>query len=165
MKLKYSTLITFLLVWAAVALLRVTAERDQLQEQLGAIEGVQTATIESPSAEDANPNMRDTRAALASTDEGTSRTTSGWTASEWADRIKAIAPETITLTEIVATDDYVTLTGEANSSSDIAMLMRAIDAAELGSPNLQQAMRIGDVSEFTLGVKVKQAPSMLTPAY
>jgi len=165
LKLKYSSLITFLLVWAVVALVRVTAERDELQEQLGAIEGVQTETIESPDAEDAGPNMQDTRTALASADEQASRTASGWTASEWADRIKAIAPADITLTEIVATDDYVTLTGEARSSSDIAMLMRAIDAAELGSPNLQQAMRTGDVSEFTLGVKVKQSPSMLTPAY
>ena len=165
MKLKYSYLVTFLFVWAAVALVRVTAERNQLQEQLSAIEGVQTEPIESPDDQDAAPNMRDTRAALPSTDEQTSRTTSGWTASEWADRIKAIAPANIMLTEVVATDDYVTLTGEAKSSSDIAMLMRAIDAADLGSPNLQQAMRIGDVSEFTLGVKVKQSPSMLTPAY
>ena len=79
--------------------------------------------------------------------------------------MKVIAPESIALTEIVATDDYVTLTGEANSSSDIAILMRAIDEANLGSPNLQQAMRVGDRSEFTLGVTVRHSPSMLTPAY
>ena len=79
--------------------------------------------------------------------------------------IEEIAPESTTLTEIVATDDYVTLTGEARSTSDIAILMRAIDQAELGSTQLQQAMRIGDVSEFTLSVNVRRSPSMLTTAY
>lgn len=162
MKLKYSHIATFLLVWGTIALVRVSAERDRLREQLVETQGMQTETISMPDDENGLPT---TQAALEGADEPRPRAASGWTATEWAGRIKEIAPESITLTEIVATDDYVTLTGEAQSTSDIAILMRAIDQAELGSTQLQQAMRVGDVSEFTLGVNVRRSPSMLTTAY
>ncbi len=157
MKLKYKSVITFLLVWETIVLLRVAAERNDLQEQLVAIEDIQTETIALPVEEDVG---LDTRVTLPSTDEPTSRT-----ASEWADRIKEIAPANITLTEVVATSDYVNLVGEAKSNGDIAILMRAIDETNLGSPELQQATRVGDVSEFTLGVSVRRSPSMHTLAY
>ncbi len=162
MKLKYKSVITFLLVWETIVLLRVAAERNDLQEQLVAIEDIQTETIALPVEEDVG---LDTRVTLPSTDEPTSRTASGWTASEWADRIREIAPANITLTEVVATSDYVNLVGEAKSNGDIAILMRAIDETNLGSPELQQATRVGDVSEFTLGVSVRRSPSMHTLAY
>ena len=76
-------------------------------------------------------------------------------ASEWADRIKEIAPANIRLTAVEATDVYVNLVGEAKSNSDVARLMRAIEQADLGTPDLQQVMRNGDTSEFILGVKTR----------
>ena len=162
MKVPYSAIITFLLVWETVAFVRVGAERDELKKQLVAMQGMQTETIAMPDDQDVR---LDTQAALPSTDEPMSSTASAWTATEWADRIREIAPANITLKEVAATADYVSLVGEAKSTSDIAILMRAIDQAELGSTQLQQAMRVGDVPEFTLGVNVRRSPSMLTTAY
>ena len=85
-------------------------------------------------------------------------------ASEWAARIKEIAPADIRLKEVEASDDYAILIGEAKSTSAIALLMRSIDEADLGAPELQQATRNGEISEFTLRVRIRRSPSMLSPA-
>lgn len=73
--------------------------------------------------------------------------------SDWVERVRAVVPASITLTDVEETDAYVTLAGQAKSNSDIAGLMRAIQAADLGSPELQQVKRNGDMSDFVLRVK------------
>lgn len=74
-------------------------------------------------------------------------------ASDWVERIREIVPASITLTDVEETDGYVTLAGQAKSNSDIAGLMRAIQAADRGSPELQQVKRNGEMQEFVLRVK------------
>lgn len=74
-------------------------------------------------------------------------------ASDWVERIREVVPASITLTEVEETDGYVTLAGRAKSNSDIAGLMRAIEAADRGSPVLQQVKRNGETQEFVLRVK------------
>ena len=77
-------------------------------------------------------------------------------ASDWADQIRAVVPANVTLTEVTEVDDYVNLVGKANDNADISALMRAIDRARLGSPNLERIVRNNNVSEFTLRVKARR---------
>ncbi len=77
-------------------------------------------------------------------------------ASEWAERIRAVVPGNISLTEVEETEGYVRMVGHAKSNADISALMRAIDAAGLGAPELQRIKRNGDMSSFVLRVKVQR---------
>lgn len=76
--------------------------------------------------------------------------------SEWVEQIEAVVPANITLTDVTETEDQVSLQGRANSNTDISHLMRAIDSAKLGSPNLQSIKRDGGVSNFVLNVRAKR---------
>lgn len=77
-------------------------------------------------------------------------------ASDWVDRISEVVPGNVKLTEVEETADYVRLRGQARNNADIAVLMRAIEAADLGSVELQQITRSGEVSEFLLRVKARR---------
>lgn len=77
-------------------------------------------------------------------------------ASEWGERIGAVVPGNITLTEVEETEGYVKMVGQAKSNADISVLMRAIEAAGLGSPQLQRIKRNGDISSFILHVKAQR---------
>jgi len=76
-------------------------------------------------------------------------------ASTWVNSIKDVVPSTITVTEITETTDFVNIVGRAKTNDAISALMRAIDQARLGSPQLQQVKRTDGISVFVLRV---QAP-------
>lgn len=77
-------------------------------------------------------------------------------ASDWVERIGAVVPGNITLTDIEESEGYLRLVGQAKSNADISVLMRAIDAADLGSPQLERIKRNGDMSGFVLRVKAQR---------
>ena len=74
-------------------------------------------------------------------------------ASGWVGDIKKVVPASIVLTEAEETAGFVNLKGTAKSNDAISALMRAIDQADLGSPQLQAIKRTDGVSEFVLRVK------------
>jgi hypothetical protein len=77
-------------------------------------------------------------------------------ASDWVNSISKVVPENITLTDIEETSDFLRIVGKANNNDDISALMRAIEQAGLGSPELQQINRNDGISVFVLRVKAKR---------
>ena len=77
-------------------------------------------------------------------------------ASDWVERIRTIVPGNITLTDIEETEGHLRMVGQAKSNADISVLMRAIHAADLGSPQLERIKRHADMSNFVLRVKAKR---------
>ena len=75
-------------------------------------------------------------------------------AGEAADRISALRTDGVQIESIEEHDGYVDLSGTASDNPRIAALMRAIDAADIGSPQLQVVMREGNVSRFELRVRL-----------
>ena len=76
--------------------------------------------------------------------------------SEWDERIAAITPANIELTDVEETDGYITIKGTAKNNADISALMRAVQKSKLGDPDLQQIKRMNDMSHFILRIKLKK---------
>lgn len=74
-------------------------------------------------------------------------------ASDWADRVRELSPDGVTITQVEETPDALRLVGRARTNADVAALMRAIGAADLGTPELQMVRPEGDVRHFVLVVK------------
>ena len=77
-------------------------------------------------------------------------------ASETVDQIRALVSSSITLHSIEEKSGYVELSGTAPDNTEIAALMRAVDDARLGDPQLESIMRENGVSLFQLRVRLKQ---------
>ncbi len=76
-------------------------------------------------------------------------------ASDWVNRIVEIIPVSVTLTDVQEKPDFLQIIGHACDNSDISSLLRAIDKADLGSPNLQKVERKNGISYFVLRVNSK----------
>lgn len=73
-------------------------------------------------------------------------------ASELTDRIRAVIPDRITVQSIDEHDAYVEINGTAAANQEISALMRAVDQAGLGDPQLESIRRENGVSRFQVRV-------------
>ena len=77
-------------------------------------------------------------------------------ASESVDQIRALVPDGITLQSIEESDSYIEIFGTAVSNQEISALMRAVDEARLGDPELESIKREGGASRFHLRVRFRR---------
>lgn len=73
-------------------------------------------------------------------------------ASESTDRIRAVIPDGITVQSIDERDGYVEVNGTAATNQEISVLMRAVDQAGLGDPQLEYVRRENGVSRFRVRI-------------
>lgn len=74
-------------------------------------------------------------------------------ASEWEEQIRKVVPANITLTDVEKKPTHLRIVGQAKDNADISKLMRAIDQANLGSPELEMIRRADDMSNFVLNIQ------------
>lgn len=77
-------------------------------------------------------------------------------ATEMTDQIRAVIPDSITVQTIDERDGYVELNGIAATNQEISVLMRAVDQAGLGDPQLDSVRRASGVSLFRLRIMLRQ---------
>ncbi len=73
-------------------------------------------------------------------------------ASEWEVQIRKVVPANIELTEVERKSTHLRVVGKAKENADVTRLMRAIDRADLGSPQLENIQRKDDMSSFVLNI-------------
>lgn len=77
-------------------------------------------------------------------------------ASESVDQIRALVPDGITPQSIEESDRYIEILGTAVSNQEISALMRAVNEARLGDPELESIKREGRASQFHLRVRLRR---------
>lgn len=77
-------------------------------------------------------------------------------ASELTDRVEALVPASVAVLSIQESDGHIELSGLAHSNDEISALMRAIDRAQLGDPELDSIRRESGMSRFQLRISLSE---------